>query len=288
MDTKFEFHVLSMIDSQPMRKRRPQKHNVDRLRGQVAIYVLMAKLSVKTAKGLAKALAPDLLNEPDELEKFRRTCSRYVAGEVLPGKSFIKKISSNGADHLEPLIERCLNSAAWSVLKEEDVGRLAILEALHNSPSNIGSVLFEPREDDRLFESRLREFDDKVAFAVESLVGFDAIETFVLLAAYARSIQSQAFTNAVTLTYMKRRPALSEDAELRQHFRELFTEIDRHMVLWVSASSTRKAEVHVPWQGQMPEKVIDTPNQPPSLLELAQIALNWTDEPDGSGENGLD
>ena len=252
----------------------PPKGAVEQLRGRIAMRVMMEVAGVETANALARVLAPNLNTMPDAMESFTRTCRRYVAGKVTPGKSLSTKIKSQGGGKLVPALEWCLNSLVWEVLKGNDVSGWAILKALYCSPSNIGLVLFEPGDGHHLLDTRLREFDDHVASDLKQLSGFEAIETFVLLAAYARSIQSQLFINAITFLYMEQRSVLSEHPELNRDFRELFSKIDLHMMVRTFLSSTRKMDGHFPWEGQMPGKAIPNPNRQLSFVELAEMPIN--------------
>lgn len=166
MDTVLELRVLPMSESNSKSRRGPKgprKNHIDRLRGRVAMRVLMCMLDVDTANGLAKALTPNWTTEVEQMERFARTCRRYVTGKVFPAQALTTVMASNGFNELIPTFDRCINSVAWGVLKDEDITRSEMLSALENSPSNIGSALFETTSNDQFFESHLREFDNSVA-----------------------------------------------------------------------------------------------------------------------------
>jgi hypothetical protein len=278
MDRNFEFHVLPMVDSKPKLRRRPVKHQVDRLRGNIAVRLMMTKLCVTTANALARALAPNLNVDSDEMDGFKRTCRRYVTGLVVPNISLLQTMTRHGTDHLVSEVERCLNSVVWKILKGIEVERSIMLDSLYSAPSGIGEILFAPGNGSHFLDQRLREYDGEVAWAVEALKGFEAVETFVLLASYAQSIHSGIFAKAVAFSFFEKRPTLSEDPELLQDFRELFTLIDRQMVVWTSLSSVRTLESHFPWEGHLPEKVITDPNRRLSIVELAELPLDETND----------
>lgn len=241
------------------------------------VSVVMAKLGVPTVYALTRVLFPEHPAKSTEMETIERTWRRYAADGVLPSVKFVNSQSASRAEAKAPGCLRCLSSPAWEILKDRDIERLPLLYALHDLGPHIAALLFDPDLPRWEDEPQLREFNAEIQSGLEELTGFEAIEVFVLLAAYARAIQSEALGNAVTFTYMERRPALSEDPELTTHFRELFTAVDRHMPVWMRTSSTNRFDVLLPWQGQMPDKAISDPDQPPTLLELAMIAANWKD-----------
>lgn len=269
---KLEFHAPLMERKTAKGGGRPPKHPVERLRGLLTTRVLMAKLGVTSVNGLTRALFPEYASKSPEMEKIERTWRRYVNGAVVPSTQFLDTVSGKRAAAIAPDCLRCLQSLAWDVLKGESVEEWALWKALNDLPSDVRSILFDP--DDRFSNTgpRLLEFDDHVANGVAALAGFGAIETFVLLAAYARAISSEALRNAVAMTYMERRSTLCEDPELAEHFRELFTAVDKCMKIRMFQLSTMKLDVLMPWQGQMPEKIISDPQRPLSLLELIEMS----------------
>ena len=240
-----------MSDAPVKRRRRPPKRSIERLKAKIMVSVLQAKLDVTSVYGLTRVLFPEYHSKSAEMATIERTWRRYAKGAVVPEKDFKNSLSAKRAEKISPGCLRSLDSFAWEVLKDSVIEPHEILNAIHHLPQNIRSILIGPDIDPYTLEPRFREFSNEVARNVAALAGFEAIETFVLLGAYARSILSEALGNAVALTYMEQRPCLSEDPELSLHFRELFTAADQHLKIWVSTSSTMKFDVLAPWQGQM-------------------------------------